>query len=663
MYNYSLRFSLAPTLDFNERMNALLDFCQKAKIDEVMFFIAPKELSSGHITIEESKPYTQTILKAKEILKERGIITTLNPWVTLGHYDVGVPLKEGQNFRTMVGHDGAQSQIAVCPLCENWRKYYVDLMNFYVENLEPEVLWIEDDMRMGNHSDVKHGCFCDEHMRLYNERLGKNYDRETFVSLIATEPLVRKAYLDVVRESIQSTIEYIAKNVSKQKTFGVMTGGSHLNEARQNEKVFRALAKKGGRPQNRCCLFAYRQRGLQEYAWAYNKLGVIAKALTADTADCVMEIENVPHSRYTKSTNFFRYQMLTSVSMLFTGATFSMFEFNGNGANNYERHAKMLADVKPYLSAINDFGLSYADAKGIRVLINENSAYTMNSAGVFDLTPMDTWIYAYLTQLGIACAFTTDVKLQGQVVGVSGQVLRNYDDETVIELFKNNSVIITADNVVELYNRKLSYLVGVNGYKYYEQASSGKYSFEEMNSNEKIFGLSRFRAPAHQFCGDYCKFEYFDGNREVYTVAKNYKDEYFGDAFTRVGNSLIIPYQDNDSHLGIPFPISMLCPLREYAVNKYLSQIPFCDEIVSIAEENVCPYFFEKDGKDYLFCVNFVDDDYLQLHIRTDKKYSSIQIVAVGEEKGRDAKFFYENGEYIVDEPLAAQTSYVLICH
>jgi hypothetical protein len=322
----------------------------------------------------------------------------------------------------------------------------------------------------------------------------------------------------------------------------------------------------------------------------------------------------------------------------------------------------MLADVKPYLSAINDFGLSYADAKGVRVLINEDSAYTMNSAGIFDLMPMDTWIYAYLTQLGIACVLTTDEKMKGQVVGVSGQVLRNYDDETIVELFKNNNVIVTADNVIELFNRKLSYLVGVNGYQYYEQACSGKYSFEEMNSTEKIFGISRFRAPAHQFCGNYCKFEYTDANREVYTIAKNYKDEYFGDAFTRVGDSLIIPYQDNDSHLGIPFPVSMLCPLREYAVNKYLSQIPFRNEIVSITEENVCPYVFEKNGKDYLFCVNFVDDDYPQLHIKTEKKYSSIQIVAVGEEKGRDAKFVYQNGEYLVDECLFAQTSYVLIC-
>ena len=126
MYTYSLRLLLAPKLDFDERMQNLLDFCKKAKMDEVMFFIAPKELGVGHITKEEAVPYIQTIKKARDILKVHGIKTTLNPWITLGHYDVGVGLKEGQNFRLMVGHDGRTGESCPCPVCENWLSYYAD---------------------------------------------------------------------------------------------------------------------------------------------------------------------------------------------------------------------------------------------------------------------------------------------------------------------------------------------------------------------------------------------------------------------------------------------------------------------------------------------------------------------------------------------------------
>lgn len=98
MYTYSLRLLLAPKLDFDERMQNLLDFCKKAKMDEVMFFIAPKELGVGHITKEESVPYIQTIKKARDILKVHGIKTTLNPWITLGHYDVGGGIKGRAKF-------------------------------------------------------------------------------------------------------------------------------------------------------------------------------------------------------------------------------------------------------------------------------------------------------------------------------------------------------------------------------------------------------------------------------------------------------------------------------------------------------------------------------------------------------------------------------------
>ena len=93
-------------------------------------------------------------------------------------------------------------------------------MNFYVENLEPEVLWIEDDMRLGNHMPVEQGCFCQEHMRIFNESLGAAYDRETFVQKIAVDDNVRKVYLDVMRETVADTVDYIVRNTKNQKVFG-----------------------------------------------------------------------------------------------------------------------------------------------------------------------------------------------------------------------------------------------------------------------------------------------------------------------------------------------------------------------------------------------------------------------------------------------------------
>ena len=663
MYTYSLRLLLAPKLNFDERIKNLLDFCKKAKMDEVMFFIAPKELGVGHITKEESLPYLETIKKARDILKVHGIKTTLNPWITLGHYDVGVDLKEGQNFRLMVGEDGGKGKTCPCPVCENWLSYYADLMSYYAEEIQPEVLWIEDDMRLGNHTNIRQGCFCDEHMKRYNAKLGTSYDRETFVSLIGKDKKVRKAYLDVCRETVEESVEYIVKNTKNQKGWGLMTADSALHHGRRFGKLFEIMSAYGKKPLNRCCLFSYRQKAEQEYAWGYNKLATEVKFFTGDSAENYMEIENVPHSLYTKSVNFFRYQMLTSATMMFTGATFSMFEFNGNGANNYERYAKMLAEIKPYLAKIAQLGLTDKDAVGVRVLVNEDTCYYKKADNLFDLPSDDSWIFAYLEQLGIACTRTTDKNITGKTVAISGQVLRNYDDETIIRLFKNNFVITTAENIVVLKERGLEYLLDIKEIEYWEQQLSGKYSFEEVATGDTIFGVSQMRAPAQQYCGNHLHITYGDKPKKAYTVMKDNYENYAGFGLTNTENALVIPYKDNDTQNGIFCPISMLCPVREWAIKKSLKEDSnLGGELVTVTEENICVYAYDKGDKRYIFCVNFTDDTYDSLHIQTSEKYQKISVIKVGAEDGVPVDFAYENGEYTINETLTAQQSYILVC-
>lgn len=663
MYTYSLRFLLGPKLNFDERMNSLIDFCKKAKMDEVMFFIAPKELGVGHITKEESKDYVETIKKARDMLKREGIKTTLNPWVTLGHYDVGVGLKEGQNFRLMVGHDGKTGESCPCPLCENWLSYYADLMSYYVEEIQPDVLWIEDDMRLGNHTNVSLGCFCDEHMKLYNAKLGSNYDRETFVSLIGKDKKVRKAFLDVARETMEKCVEYIVKNTKGQKKWGLMTADASLHHGRKLGRLFEIMSSHGEKPINRCCLYSYRQKIEQEYAWCYNKWAKEVQFYTGDKAENYMEIENVPHSLYTKSVNFFRYQMLTSASMQFTGATFSMFEFNGNGANNYERYAKMLAEIKPYLAKIAELGLTENDAVGVKVLVNEETCYHKKAESVFDLAHDDSWIYAYLEQLGIACTRTTDTHMQNQTVAISGQVLRNFDDETIVNLFKNNFVITTAENIVYLKERGLEYLLDIKDIEYWEQQVSGKYTFEEINGEDRIFGVSQMRAPAQQTCGNHLHITYGEKEKTVYTVMKDNYENLAGAGITRTQKALVIPYKDNDTQYGLYWPVAMLCPLREHVIKKCLErESPLGKDLVYVAEENVSPYVYDKGDTRYIFLANFIDDSYPELHIKMKEKYKDIKVIKVGAEEGVAVDYEYKEGEYVIKEPLLLQQSYILIC-
>ena len=663
--NYSLRFNLAPSLNFEKRMDALLNFCQEAEIDDVMFFIAPEELHTGHLTVEEAKRYVDVILRAKKILAELNITISLNPWVSFSHWDGGRTLREGQNFRTMVGSQGEKAQSVVCPLCENWRDYYKNLVEYYLTTLEPRIFWIEDDFRMTNHEPISVGCFCDEHMKRFNEYLGTNYDRETFVKKIFEDENARKAYLDVASGTVHDTLSDIISSIApvvSETTIGLMTGGPGKCEGRSFPKLFSVMEQNGlNKPYNRVCLYSYRQRGLQEYAWAINSLAMQVRALTGNSAYCVSEMENVPHSMYTKSAHYMRYQLLTTAPLGLVGDTFSIFEFNGNGAVNSARYAKVLREIKPYLSRLTRLDLKPEDMRGVRVLIQEKSCYTLKNANSFcDLDSYDSWLFAYLEQIGIACSYTQNVEMKGEIVAVSGEVLRNFDKSQIRALFENNFVIITADNVSVLKDLDLLDLIDVKDFEVWKERT-GKHSLEEWALDSEIYGIERFRALAHYFCGDYYNIKYGNEPRKTYTNLLDHREEVVGSGICAVKNALIFPYANTYTELNLP--ISLICPLRERAIKTAILENEVVkDALFYVEEENVCVYAFEKEDAFYFVFVNFSDDDYDALHFYSSRLFKDMKIFTPDNASVRNVSYINENGKCEIKHTLKAQESYVIVC-
>lgn len=664
MYKYILRFSLVPTLDFDQKITALLNFVNEAKIDDVMFFIAPEELSVGHITIDMAKNWVQLIKKAKKILNKKGVTVSLNPWVTLNHYDGGRKLFKEQNFTKLIGQDGIQCKTCVCPLCENWRKYFVELWSYYINEIQPDVIWFEDDMRLTNHEPVIVGCFCDKHMKLYNEYLGTNYDRQTFVNKLKTDENCRRAYYEIGKFTTEDTFNFIISSLPNQKRFGLMTGvaSGSLVEGRVYDNIYDILAKNGCKPYNRVHLGAYRQVGMQQYAYNLNNNAFLMRNLGSEKAYFFSEIENYPHSIYSKSANFFRYQLLTSVPLLLSGATLSIFDFHGNGVIEGDRYAKVLRMAKPYLNKVESFNLSPKDQVGVYCLYNQCSSVTINPVqyGVNALNPTDNWWYSYLTGLGVASCLGEDIAVKNKIVAVAGQVLRNYTTIEINELFRNNFVLLNADAAETLINMGLGELIGAESYTWLKERG-GEYSFEELATNEIVFGMKQLRATAQFFCGDYLKINYKSNiDKKVYTNMLSFNQTISGCGITRINNALIFPLTGRT--VDFEMPISLFCHLRAYALKTALSDSLYYNELYFVKEENVCPYVFIKDSKIYIMCVNFSDDGYNEVNIDTMCKLSNIQVVTPLFEEEHDVKCKYENRSLNIQIELLPQSSSIIIC-
>ena len=660
MRNYSLRYYLSPFLDFDKRMDNLISFCDEAEIDDVMFFIGAEEVYLGHITKEQAKIYVETILKAKEILSKKGITVSLNPWLTVGHWYGGRELQGGQNFRTMIGYDGTDSKVVACPLCENWREYYIDLMNYYIEAIKPKTLWFEDDFRLSNHEPVSLGCFCEEHVKLFNEKAGTNFDREGVVKAIFSDDRYRKIYLDLARLSFEDTMETISSNIKSPSSFGLMTGGPCLGEGKRFSKLFDIMRNNSkSMPYNRICLCSYRQKGLQEYAWSFNASSMFVRFLTGNSAHCVSEMENVPYSYYTKTANYTKYQLLTTAPLRLTGDTLNIFDMNGNGVTNYKKYAEALKSVKPYLSAVTDLKLENIPTSGVYVLVNENSAYTEKGAKTFvELNPQDCWIYAYLTQLGFNCAYTSNVEMCGKTIACSGQVLRNYTNDEIKRLFSNNTLIITGECIDVLKDKKLLDLVNVAEYDVLKERS-GTHTIEEWALKDDLYGIDRYRANFQLFCGDYYDIKYGKNSpKKVYTNVVDQYEKIVGTGIVKTGNVVMLPYQNVVTEVNLP--ISLICPLRAEAIKRAIIDTENNDEIFFVEGETVCIYTYNSNECIYAVLVNFADDGFDEINMSSNYNINDVEILTPNIPSFKKVEIVKKGNKYVIKHELKAQESVVL---
>ena len=155
-----LRVQIIPDEMAEERITDVRDFCLAYSFGNVMLFFNAEEFNRGHITREEAEPWIRVLKHAKEVLEEAGISVSLNPWME-----------------------------------------------------------IEDDFRLHNHAPLNGGgCFCGEHMRRYNARLGTHKTRRQFVQRVFREgepTQERIAWLDECRDTMLALAEKIGTAVAE----------------------------------------------------------------------------------------------------------------------------------------------------------------------------------------------------------------------------------------------------------------------------------------------------------------------------------------------------------------------------------------------------------------------------------------------------------------
>lgn len=659
-YEYSLRFALLDGTDIGDRISKLEDFCKKAKIDDVMFFIDAEDVNHGHCTIEEVAPHIEAIKKAGEKIKNLGITLSLNPWASLLHGERGRKLKPGQNFNTMVGYDGYKSPVIACPLCENWRKHFIQLYKYYCTELKPDTIWIEDDFRMHNHG-FDAGCFCDLHMEKYCQALGVKVTREQFVKgLIDNTEGYRKAYLSVNRDAMEDTMQYIIDGLKGvQDGFGLMTGGAnaYFAEGRDQEAMF-AIISKRRTALNRLSLAMYRQDSPIKYGWTFHTGMMLARKMCGDNQLCVGEIENFPMTLTCKSTRFTAFQMEMTLPLCLKGQTLDIFEFNGNGVTNGDAFAKQLVSRKDFFQDFLDSGCNYGNLRGVKCLVSKDTPlYKVNGNGKpSGITPKDTFLAGILSCMGISIEYTENFGF-GDTIAVSGEVLRTLKKDEIERLFRDNTIILTGKSISVLRELGCANLIGLKDFTIIPERS-GVACFEE-GVDQSVMAMPNERSSCQYFSGDYINLQ-FEKNVNVhdYTEMRNFDNLTIGHGICSInGKVIILPYMESSKNAPLildEYPLGLITPLRSRSIYSAILSAGNGSDVVRVALENVSAYYF-KDNNILVF-NNFSDDDYDYLSFACEQEYKYADVI------NRNGKFDKiplkkVNGEYKIEVTLLGCSS------
>ncbi len=377
---YALRRTL-PTWSFEENLAELIQVLPRYRIDELIVKVDTEEFTHGQPPLQWIRNYQPRLHRLRREMEQLGIRYSLNPWITLGHNDRGRDAtRQLSGLRPMVGHDGTRCTCCACPLCEVWRAHVEAVWTLYAATA-PSVIWIEDDIRTFNHSPVRYGCFCTEHLRRFSERVGAAVDREELVAAIlqpGTPHPWRSEWLDLQAAIMVETAGFLARVVHRtapDTRIGLMSSGprTHCLEGRQWDRFAAALAD-GQMLYSRPPLGNYSEGSLRGLYYSHDSIKITRHCLPAGTIEQT-EVENVPFTRYSKSTRFTFLQLAVSFAYGSHGVTMNLYDHCGTPMEDEPHYGRMLAERKPFLEALASRAQQSGPFRGVSLLFDQQASY------------------------------------------------------------------------------------------------------------------------------------------------------------------------------------------------------------------------------------------------------------------------------------------------
>jgi hypothetical protein len=476
--NYMLRYFIRSE-SASTQTEGLIAYCKKNRISHVILFNGNHwDMGWNLPTLEEAEARVGILRPLFSRLRAAGLHTSVNMWTTLGHADIDRDERTRFAWQFMVGEDGAQSRAVPCPIDPQWKAHIGRLYGLFAQ-LEPEIIYLDDDFRYHNHSPVSWGCFCPLHLEEMARRTGRQLTRQELVHQILSawpQPTEeRKAWIDLCGDSILDAAVIISdavKVASPHTHMGLMCSdpNTHAAEGRRWLDMVQAFSASGNKPALRPHFASY-QEGV--YTETPSQLASMRKLqpLLGSRMRLTPELENFPFTGFAKSARLTRLQVALSLFVAPPDITLDILSFVDTRFDYDTAVDEVLRDSYDYFSGICAWSSECQTERGLQILWDQRFPLhrKVESDRMIALPAPRVWEGA-MDLLGFATTFyPDDVKLPSRAY------LEERSDNELRALLQGK-LLLDGDAAEFLVEKGFASAIGLKSL----QPLSGAYNYERM---------------------------------------------------------------------------------------------------------------------------------------------------------------------------------------
>ncbi len=264
--------------------------------------------SYGIPSLERMEKEAKDMFWAAEQFEKAGITASMQLSRTVGHSEQALVTYGGEgvepDFYWITSIDGVAVNGVYCWNSPAFRHYVSEEMKIYAK-FGPEIVWVDDDVRLRLLGKSKALCFCDNCMQLFNERYGYDYTRETLKKDFLYDLSVRDEYIRFQTDTLADFAGVISEAVHEASPDTVMAlqngGNTMLAINAQKACLDKMYEKTGTAPAFRAGGGFYIDHSPKDMFTKAMILNYMNARLPQYVKTRSCEIENVPWTVYGKS--------------------------------------------------------------------------------------------------------------------------------------------------------------------------------------------------------------------------------------------------------------------------------------------------------------------------------------------------------------------------